>query len=319
MAKQDEALTADGISVDSSLEADITIDLPEDYTAGTPYLKANRDERNVRGRLLSLFGEARWDSIAWIDNGASTTYAARPPQVPAPIDYKGYVAGESPTTITGIIKGPLTQQYQNAGHAYIGATFGRTRAGNHKLNPTELSDALLCFSNISAFVPASETHEGREYVDGTNFYVAYEFGISRQALVEIDGTEYVVLEVSVESALDDGVSFPGVGFNDVQLNFVADFNNSTVLSFDLIDAAGDAHPLGEGGLGITVKEVSNMKGTPLAPAVEGILTNRALKPGKRWFRIALKDLLNTEYVKEDGNIRLRASATSPYARRPDIS
>ena len=299
LAKQGEALTADGISVDASLEADITIDLPEDYTAGTPYLKANREERNVRARFLPVKETARWDSIAWIDTAVdtskTTTYAARPPQVPAPTDYKDYVAGESPTTITGTIEGLLTQQYQNAGHAYIGATFGRTRAGTYKLNPTELSDALLCFSNISAFVPASETQGTREYVDGTNFYVAYEFGISRQALVEIEGTEYVVLEVSVESAFDDGVSFPGVDFSDAQRDFVADFSSATKLSFVLIDAAGKAQSLD----GSLVEEVTDMDGTPVADT-----------PGKRWFRIPYQDLLDQA---PDGNIRLRASATSPYA------
>ena len=301
MAKQDEALTADGISVDDSLEADITIDLPEDYTAGTPYLKANREERNVRARFLPVKETARWDSIAWIDTAVdtskTTTYAARPPQVPAPTDYKDYVAGESPTTITGTIEGPLTQQYQNAGHAYIGATFGRTRAGTYKLNPTELSDALLCFSNISAFVPASKTQGTREYVDGTNFYVGYEFGISRQALVTIGDTKYVVLEVSVESVFNDEANpFEGVTFSPAQKAFEADFNSATKLSFDLIDAAGKAQSLD----GSLVEEVTDMDGTPVAAT-----------PGKRWFRIPYARLLE---AAGDGNIRLRASATSPYAQ-----
>lgn len=300
VAKQDETLTADGISVDGSLEANITVDLPKDYDAGKAYLKANRKERNVRARLLPMMGtaegEARWDSIAWIDSAdASTSYAARPPQVPAPTDYEGYGEG-SPTTIKGIIETPLINQYQNAGHAYIGATFGRTRAGTHALNPDELSDALLCFTNISAFVDASAIQEGREYVDGTNFYVGYEFGISRQALVEIEGTEYVVLEVSVESAFDDGVSFPGVGFSDAQRDFVADFSSATELSFVLIDAAGKAQSLD----GSLVEEVTDMDGTPVADT------------GKRWFRIPLEDL---RARAPDGNIRLRASATSRYAER----
>lgn len=323
-AKQGEALTADGISTDGSLEANINVTLPEGYKDATPYLVANREERDVRRRLLPRKKAAQWDAIAWIDTGAATatataattSYAARPPQFPAPTDYEGYKPGTSDATIGGILEDSLVSQYRNAGHAYVGATSGRTRAGNKKLNNVELSDALLCFTNISAFVDDAGAADGRVYVDGTNFYVGYEFGISRQALVTIGDTKYVVLEVSVESVFDDGVSFPGVGFNDVQRNFKADFNSATELSFDLIDAAGKAHPLGkdeEHGLGITVEEVSDMKGTPLAPAVEGILTNRALISGKRWFRIALEDLLNTEYVKEDGNIRLRATATSPYA------
>ena len=315
VAKQGEYLTADGgIFTDDSLEADIAVTLPGDYKAGTPYLVANREERDVRRRLLP-----------WIDTGAATatatatsyatSYAARPPQFPAPTDYEGYEEGTSPATIGGILEAPLVSQYRNAGHAYVGATSGRTRAGNKKLNNVELSDALLCFTNISAFVPASETQGTREYVDGTNFYVAYEFGISRQALVTIGATKYVVLEVSVKSVFNDGVSFPGVTFSSAQKAFVADFNSSAILSFDLIDAAGNAHPLGEDGLGITIEEVTNMEGTtPVADSA--LLANHVTTTGKRWFRIPYQDLLNLDYVKEDGNIRLRASASSPYARRP---
>ena len=301
VAKQDEYLTAaKGIFTDDSLEADIAVDLPTDYGAGTPYLVANREERNVRRRLLPMMGtaegEARWDSIAWIDRGAttSTTYAARPPQVPAPRDYAENVP---PDTIGGIIEEPLTNQYQNAGHAYVGATFGRTRAGNKKLNNGELSDALLCFTNISAFVPASKTQGTREYVDGTNFYVGYEFGISRQALVTIGDTKYVVLEVSVESVFNDEANpFEGVTFSPAQKAFEADFNSATKLSFDLIDAAGKAQSLD----GSLVEEVTDMDGTPVAAT-----------PGKRWFRIPYARLLE---AAGDGNIRLRASATSPYAQ-----
>ena len=313
LVKQGEALTASGISVDSSLESDITIDLPTDYAAGTPHLIANREERNVRARFLPVKETARWDSIAWIDTAVdtskTTTYAARPPQVPAPVDYDGYGEG-SPTTITGTIEGPLTQQYQNAGHAYIGSTQGRTRAGTYALNPTELSDALLCFANISAFVQASGVDGTREYVDGTNFYVAYEFGISRQALITIGDTEYVVLEVSVESVFNDEDNpFEGVTFSPAQKAFVADFNSSAILSFDLIDANGEAHPLGKDGLDITVEEVTGMDGTPIADAA--LLASHATTPGKRWFRIPYQDLLDQA---PDGNIRLRASATSPYAK-----
>ena len=311
VAKQGEALTADGISVDASLEADITIDLPEDYTAGTPYLKANREESTVRARFLPRFGETRWDSIAWIDNAASTTYttsttyAARPPQVPAPTDYKDYVEGKSPTTIKGTIETPLINQYQNAGHAYIGATFGRTRAGTYALNPYELSDALLCFTNISAFVDASAIRDGREYVDGTNFYVGYEFGISRQALVTIGDTKYVVLEVSVKSVFNDGVSFPGVGFSEAQKAFEADFNGKTVLSFKVLDAQGCAEPLDTS---IPVEAVTGMDGKTLAGA------GAAATSGKRWFRISYDALCDRYLAAADGTLRLRATATFPSAQ-----
>ena len=311
LAKQGEALTADGISTDGSLEANINVTLPEGYKDATPYLVANRAERNVRARFLPMKGEARWDSIAWIDNAASTTsttsttYAARPPQVPAPRDYADNVP---PDTIDGLIKEPLINQYQNAGHAYIGATFGRTRAGTYALDPDELSDALLCFTNISAFVDASAIREGREYVDGTNFYVGYEFGISRQALVTIGATKYVVLEVSVKSVFNDEANpFEGVTFSPAQKAFVADFNSATDLSFDLIDAAGKAQSLD----GKLVEEVTGMDGA--TPVPDNAVATYAATPGVRWFRIPYARLLK---AAGDGNIRLRASASSPYAEEP---
>ncbi len=312
-AKQGEALTADGISVDASLEADITIDLPDGtsegeaaYEEGTPYLIANREERDVRRRLLPKKGGEWWDAIAWIDTGAATatataattSYAARPPQFPAPTDYEGYKPGTSDATIGGILEDSLVSQYRNAGHAYVGATSGRTRAGNKKLNNVELSDALLCFTNISAFVDDAGAADGRVYVDGTNFYVGYEFGISRQALVTIGDTKYVVLEVSVESVFDDGVSFPGVGFSEAQKAFEANFNGKTVLSFKVLDAQGIAEPLDAS---IPVEAVTGMDGATLAGA------GAAATPGKRWFRIPLAELRK---AAPDGNIRLRASATN---------
>ena len=312
VAKQGEYLTADGgIFTDDSLEADITIDLPDGtsegeaaYEEGTPYLIANRAERNVRLRLLPMVGEARWDSIAWIDTGTVTTtsYAARPPQFPAPTDYDGYEEGTSPATIGGILEDPLVSQYRNAGHAYVGATSGRTRAGNKALNNDELSDALLCFTNISAFVDDAGAADGRKYVDGTNFYVGYEFGVSQMAFAQVGGKDYVVLEVSVESALEE--SFPAVGFSEAQKAFVADFNGATVLSFEVLDAQGGAEPLDAD---IPVEPVTGMDGATPAG------TGTAATTGKRWFRIPYQDLLNQV---SDGNIRLRASASSPYAKRP---
>ena len=312
LAKQGEALTATGgIFTDDSLEADITIDLPDGtsegeaaYEEGTPYLIANRAERNVRLRLLPMVGEARWDSIAWIDTGTVTTtsYAARPPQFPAPTDYDGYEEGTSPATIGGILEDPLVSQYRNAGHAYVGATSGRTRAGNKALNNDELSDALLCFTNISAFVDDAGAADGRKYVDGTNFYVGYEFGVSQMAFAQVGGKDYVVLEVSVESALEE--SFPAVGFSEAQKAFVADFNGATVLSFEVLDAQGGAEPLDAD---IPVEPVTGMDGATPAG------TGTAATTGKRWFRIPYQDLLNQV---SDGNIRLRASASSPYAKRP---
>ena len=76
-AKQGEALTADGISVDASLEADITIDLPEDYTAGT--IKATWRANPPP----PLRASSRIPSPSSIRTPATPT-SAPPPAAPAP-------------------------------------------------------------------------------------------------------------------------------------------------------------------------------------------------------------------------------------------
>ena len=96
-----------------------------------------------------------------------------------------------------------------------------------------------------------------------------------------------------------------MGFNDVQRNFEADFNSATELSFDLIDAAGKAQSLD----GKLVEEVTDMDGA--TPVPDNAVATYAATPGVRWFRIPYARL---HKAAGDGNIRLRASATSPYAQ-----
>ena len=288
-------IVTEGLALDASREADIVVDLAGYTQGGTqaaqPYLVVNREERDARARLRPTTAEgARWDSVAWIE-GDKTSFAARQPQVPVPRDYEGY-EDDAGNVISAVISGPLINQYQSAGHAYVGATHGRTRGGE-PLNGSEMSEALLCFSNISAFVPSEDAVGEREYVDGTNIYVAYEFGIAGLTLVEAAGEPCVVAEIAVESTLEE--AFPDVTFNDTQKHFVADFNDGTVISLKRLDAAGAEHDL------------------PAEVAVTEVAAEdaRAGKPGRRWLRVpyaALADLCG-----EDGVIRLRASVRSTYA------
>ena len=119
----------------------------------------------------------------------------------------------------------------------------------------------------------------------------------------------MVLEVSVESVFNDGVSFPNVNFSAAQRDFVADFNGKTVLSFKVLDAQGRAEPLDTSipveAVTIPVEAVTGMDGKTLAGA------GAAATPGKRWFRIPLAKLREAAL---DGNIRLRATATFPSAQ-----
>ena len=305
VAKDGDTLTVTGgVSADASGEADITVDLT-DYTVGEgqraqPYLVVNREERDLRARLLPMKGEARWDSVAWLqtreDGTVTTSHAARAPQFPAPQDYEG---GED-NAINAYIAPFFISQYQAKGHAYVGATHGRTR-GDEVLSGSAISEALLCFGNISAFVDTDERAEadGRTYIGGANFYVAYEFGVSDVAMAEVAGEPCLVVGVAVEATLEE--AFPDVAFNGEQKAFKASYNAGTTLALGLVRADGTVEPLPEK---VTVTEVTGPDGLAEGTAA----TPEA--PGLRWFRVPYADLSEAAQA-DDGVIRL--TATAEYA------
>ena len=160
LAKQGEALTvAGGLAVGDG-SADINVTLPTGTTEGgaayvgdTPYLVSGVEERTVRRRLRPTLDGVRWDAIAWLQGG-KTYYAARKPAMPVPSDL-----GEGNATANAWHDGfenIMVNQYQSLGHAYVGATQGRTRAGTRHLSASEINDALYAFSGISAFHAADQ-------------------------------------------------------------------------------------------------------------------------------------------------------------------
>ncbi len=303
VAAQDEALTVTGgLAVGDGGTADINVTLPTGTTEGgaayvgdTPYLISGREERNVRRRLRPTLNDARWDAIAWLQDG-KTFYAARKPAMPVPSDL-----GEGNATANAWHDGfedLMVRQYQSLGHAYVGATQGRTRAGTAHLSASQINDALYAFSGISAFHAADEaaTAERRTYIDAHNFYVAYEFGISRMALATVNDEESVVVEVKVRNALADTF---GKAFAEGGAAEPAAFRSGTKIAF-LAVKNGQAEPLPTY---VTVKEVvADLSGTPLVDSATRAETD------VRYFALpyaALKDYFG------NAPILLRPSATNP--------
>ena len=232
-----QALTSTlGFAVSTaSEEPTVRILLPEDYQAGTVFLIANRREPdeaqgvpNVRRRLLSLYGasETRWDTTARIENGTVTKYAAQPPDFPLPVDPTTPPAEGTQDAYHDAVKDALLDHYHNANIAYVGAAIGLTQAGAYRLNAAEISEALTCFEGIRHYVSSAEApvtlaDEGitsLEYVDGSHFCLAYEFGISAMAFVSVADAAggvrpYVVVEVELRNALGD--LFPDLAGTDV--------------------------------------------------------------------------------------------------------
>ena len=294
-AAQGEHLTVTGgIAVGDGGTADLNVTLPTGTTEGgaayvgdTPYLVSGVEERTIRRRFKPTLGGARWDAIAWLQGG-KTYYAAREPALPVPGDF----AGDQATNAWHPgFEDIMVKQYQSLGHAYVGATQGRTRAGSARLSASQINDALYAFSGVSAFHAADEaaTDEGRTYIDAHNFYVAYEFGISSMAFTR-DGAR-VVVEVRVRNALAD--TFPTVFARDAAAKESAAFRTKTKITFKAMKD-GQAQDLPET---ITVKEVANLNGD--AGAASG---------DTRYFALPY-DALKEHF--RDAPILLRPSATNP--------
>ena len=265
-----QALTSTlGFAVSTaSEEPTVRILLPEDYQAGTVFLVANRREPdeaqgvpNVRRRLLSLYGasETRWDTTARIENGTVTKYAAQPPDFPLPVDPTTPPAEGTQDAYHDAVKDALLDHYHNANIAYVGAAIGRTQAGTYRLNAAEISDALICFEGIRHYASSTEApvtlaDEGitsLEYVDGSHFCLAYEFGVAASRLAVVDGQPYVVVKVELRNAL--GALFPELASTDAA-KARATFRETT----EVVLAWQGGDPIAE------AREVTDLTGATLA-------------------------------------------------------
>ena len=252
----------------ASEEPTVRILLPKEYQAGTVFLIANRREPNaaqgvpnVRRRLLSLYGasETRWDTTARIENGVVTKYAAQPPDFPLPVDPTTPPAEGTQDAYHDAVKDALLDHYHNANIAYVGAAIGRTQAGTYRLNAAEISDALTCFEGIRHYASSTEApvtlaDEGitsLEYVDGSHFCLAYEFGVAASRLAVVDGQPYVVVKVELRNAL--GALFPELASTDAA-KARATFRETT----EVVLAWQGGDPIAE------AREVTDLTGATLA-------------------------------------------------------
>ena len=301
LAKQGEHLTVTGgLTVGAAGEGSeathVNVSLPADYVGDTHYLVSGREERTVRRRFKPTLGDARWDAIAWLEGGR-TYYAAREPAMPEPAagDLEG---NETVNAWHDGFEAILVNQYQSLGHAYVGATQGRTRAATAHLSASEINEALYAFSGISAFAPSDGAATGgRTYIDAHNFYVAYEFGINRMAFATIGNDECVVVEVKVRNALTE--SF-GKAVAAAAAEGAAAFRSGTKITFKAVKN-GQIEALTD----VTVKEVADLAGTPLAdPATPATRAADA-----RYFALPYEAL--KEHFR-DAPILLRPSASNSW-------
>ena len=285
-----QALTSTlGFAVSTaSEEPTVHILLPEKYQAGTVFLIANRREPNeaqgvpnVRRRLLSLYGASgtRWDTTARIENGTVTKYAAQPPDFPLPVDPTTPPAEGTQDAYHDAVKDALLDHYHNANIAYVGAAIGRTQAGTYRLNAAEISDALICFEGIRHYASSTEApvtlaDEGitsLEYVDGSHFCLAYEFGVAASRLAVVDGQPYVVVKVELRNAL--GALFPELASTDAA-KARATFRETT----EVVLAWQGGDPIAE------AREVTDLTGATLA-AEDAQAQEEGALASVRYFRV----------------------------------
>lgn len=194
-----------GLAVAGNAGANITVALPEDYEAPQPFFEVGRSESHARRRLKSMKGADQWDTVAKIE-GDTTVYYAQPAGIPRP---------ESPTDGSTDYDAAFAEQivryYRGDNAAYLGAAYALTQAGNYRLNEEEIVNAFRCFEGVWTFdhekAEEAGQAEGVTYVDAQNFYMAYEFGISRVTVAPVEGLSdhalYVIAEVKVVQKVNE--------------------------------------------------------------------------------------------------------------------
>ena len=196
-----------GIAVAGNAGANITVALPEGYKAPQPFFEVRRSESHARRRLKSMKGADQWDTVAKIEGG-TTLYYAQPAGIPRPED-----PTDGSTDYDVAFATQMIRYYRGDNAAYLGAAYALTQAGNYRLNEEEIGNAFRCFEGVWTFdhekAEGAGQAEGVTYVDAQNFYMAYEFGISRVTVAPVpklsktDDDLYVIAEVKVEQKVTE--------------------------------------------------------------------------------------------------------------------
>lgn len=190
-----------GLAVAGNAGANITVALPEGYEAPQPFFEVGRSESHARRRLKSMKGADQWDTVAKIEGGTTVYYAQRA-GMPRPKD-----PTDGPTEYDAAFATQMIRYYRGDNAAYLGAAYALTQAGNYRLNEEEIGNAFRCFEGVWTFDHEKAEEAGQAgsvtYVDAQNFYMAYEFGISRVTVAPVpelsktDDDLYVIAEVTV--------------------------------------------------------------------------------------------------------------------------
>lgn len=223
-------LTVRRFVVDGSTSADIQVILPEDIADQAILFHMLNDSARaeVRRRFYATRAGTRWDVCVnhtpGIDNRpCHSHYWVTRPGVPMPTN----PTNGSNNTFNATTSTTLMRYYQGYNVARLLSSIGYTKyiddESNYKLNAAEIENAFRCFSHIWTFDSKDAT---KTYLDDeASLLMAYEFGIARTAIRDIEEARYLIVEVKVENTLAEAFG------NVVGADNIADFQLDTQITF----------------------------------------------------------------------------------------
>ena len=192
--------------------ADVNVVLPEETKEGLVFLRS--DERTLnwvaRKRLLAKAGETRWEVLLKFrpspEAKVGTNYLVGSPRLQVP-DFGDLPEDERPGADENAwpedddVAGEVTDQVQADGQI-AGGSEGFTQASTKRLTAPDIANAYRCFEGVWACAQRTTDPQSEDY-DTVDLLMAYEFGISRMALVTDGGTAKVLVEVTLRNVLGE--------------------------------------------------------------------------------------------------------------------
>ena len=192
--------------------ADVNVVLPEETKEGLVFLRS--DERTLnwvaRKRLLAKAGETRWEVLLKFrpspEAKVGTNYLVGSSRLQVP-DFGDLPEDERPGADENAwpedddVAGEVTDQVQADGQI-AGGSEGFTQASTKRLTAPDIANAYRCFEGVWARAQRTTDPQSEDYAT-VDLLMAYEFGISRMALVSDGGTAKVLVEVTLRNVLGE--------------------------------------------------------------------------------------------------------------------
>ena len=197
--------------------ADVAVALPEKTHEGLVFLRSDETTLNwaARARLLATAPTpTRWEVLLRYrpdpDAPAGSDYLVGVPGLDVPVfpdDEPQPGEGENAWPEGDDVAGEVTDQVQGGGQI-AGGSEGFTQAATKRLTASDIANAYRCFKDVWALSPRTKDQTSEDYAT-VDLLMAYEFGISRMALVTDGGTEQVLVEVTLRNVLGSTPAFAG--------------------------------------------------------------------------------------------------------------